>query len=133
MTRIPKEISKKFAKRVAKKEREIEKYEGGNNNVYQKESSIHIYIYSNHENHISKPVTRDAKQRGIRGFEAKDGRNRSTFCGKGEIDPELSGYISVGGFSGAGSLWDYFLNREPGGWKRDLRDDVDYFIPLFTT
>lgn len=116
---------------TGREKREIEKYEGENNNVYQKESSIHIY--SNHENHISKPVTRDAKQRGIRGFEAKDGRNRSTFSRKGEIDPELSGYISVGGFSGAGSLWDYFLNREPEGWKRDLRDDVDYFIPLSTT
>lgn len=46
------------------------------------------------------------------------------------MDPELSGYISVAGFSGTGSLWDYFLNREPGGWKRDLRDDADYFISL---
>lgn len=49
-------------------------------------------------------------------MEFEDGRNRSAFQERrGEMDPELSGYISVGGFSGTGSLWDYFLNREPGG------------------
>lgn len=96
-----------------------------------KELTCTFNIYSNRENYISKPMTRDAKRR-IRNskMDEIDWHSRRGEERRGEMDPELSGYISVGGFSGTGSLWDYFLNREPGGWKRDLRDDADYFISL---